>query len=204
MEAVLANGRPNLTLAAGVERVAALSASNLTRGFRTVVSAARAAWGPEVQVLAAIGHGRSYNAPSRAGDRRARESRPRKAVDLSRRHALVIISMRAFKLFLCLSASAYSDAKALIKWLTETISFDLYAFAPQKANPFLRSPFQAFVNAKAIQYGLCLKSQVIIHLNGHWYGFRFPADISSIKTFCMTLPGKPTGLLIILISSLPE
>lgn len=46
-------------------RVIALGASNLTRGFRTVVAAARAAWGPEVQLLAAIGHGRSYGAPSR-------------------------------------------------------------------------------------------------------------------------------------------
>ena len=52
-------------MAADVARVVALGASNLTRGFRTVVSAARAAWGPEVQVLAALGHGRSYGAPSR-------------------------------------------------------------------------------------------------------------------------------------------
>ncbi len=52
-------------MAADVARVIALGASNLTRGFRTVVSAARAAWGPEVQVLAALGHGRSYGAPSR-------------------------------------------------------------------------------------------------------------------------------------------
>jgi hypothetical protein len=52
-------------MAAEVARVVALGASNLTRGFRTVVSAARAAWGPEIQVLAALGHGRSYGAPSR-------------------------------------------------------------------------------------------------------------------------------------------
>lgn len=52
-------------MAAGVARVVALGASNLTRGFRTVVAAARATWGPEVQVLAALGHGRSYGAPSR-------------------------------------------------------------------------------------------------------------------------------------------
>lgn len=50
---------------ADIARVVALGASNLTRGFRTVVSTARAAWGPEVQVLAALGHGRSYGAPSR-------------------------------------------------------------------------------------------------------------------------------------------
>lgn len=46
-------------------RVVALGASNLTRGFQTVVSGARSAWGPEVEVMAALGHGRSYGAPSR-------------------------------------------------------------------------------------------------------------------------------------------
>ena len=45
-------------------RVVALGASNLTRGFQTVVSTARAAWGPDVEVLAALGHGRSYGARS--------------------------------------------------------------------------------------------------------------------------------------------
>ena len=52
-------------MAAEVARVVALGASNLTGGFRTLVAAARAAWGPEIQVLAALGHGRSYGAPSR-------------------------------------------------------------------------------------------------------------------------------------------
>ena len=52
-----------------VARVVALGASNLTRGFRAVVSAARATWGPEVEVLAALGHGRSYGARSRVGIR---------------------------------------------------------------------------------------------------------------------------------------
>ena len=46
-------------------RVVALGASNLTRGFQTVVSTANAVWGPDVEVLAALGHGRSYGAPSR-------------------------------------------------------------------------------------------------------------------------------------------
>jgi hypothetical protein len=46
-------------------RVVALGASNLTRGFQTIVSTARSVWGPEVEVLAALGHGRSYGAPSR-------------------------------------------------------------------------------------------------------------------------------------------
>ena len=45
--------------------VVALGASNLTRGFQTVVSSARSAWGADVEVLAALGHGRSYGAPSR-------------------------------------------------------------------------------------------------------------------------------------------
>lgn len=50
---------------AEITRVVALGASNLTRGFQTVVSTARATWGPQVEVLAALGHGRSYGAPSR-------------------------------------------------------------------------------------------------------------------------------------------
>lgn len=49
---------------ADVARVVALGASNLTRGFQTVVSSARTSWGPEVEVLAALGHGRSYGATS--------------------------------------------------------------------------------------------------------------------------------------------
>lgn len=48
-----------------IGRVVALGASNLTRGFQTVVSTARTAWGPQVEVLAALGHGRSYGVPSR-------------------------------------------------------------------------------------------------------------------------------------------
>lgn len=51
-------------MAADVARVVALGASNLTRGFRTVVSTARTAWGRDVEVLAALGHGRSYGAAS--------------------------------------------------------------------------------------------------------------------------------------------
>ena len=47
-----------------IARVVAIGASNLTRGFQTVVSTARAAWGPEVEVVAALGHGRSYGATS--------------------------------------------------------------------------------------------------------------------------------------------
>ena len=49
-------------MSADVSRVVALGASNLTRGFQTVVSTARDAWGPGVEVLAALGHGRSYGA----------------------------------------------------------------------------------------------------------------------------------------------
>jgi hypothetical protein len=52
-----------------VARVVALGASNLTRGFPAVVAEARAAWGPGVQILAALGHGRSYGARSRVGVR---------------------------------------------------------------------------------------------------------------------------------------
>lgn len=46
-------------------RLIALGASNLTRGFSTVVHAARAAWGDPLEVFAALGHGRSYGAWSR-------------------------------------------------------------------------------------------------------------------------------------------
>jgi len=45
-------------------RVVALGASNLTRGFGSVVSSARSAWGGRVEVMAALGHGRSYGARS--------------------------------------------------------------------------------------------------------------------------------------------
>lgn len=51
-------------MSAEVGRVVALGASNLTRGFQTVVSTARLVWGRDVEVLAALGHGRSYGAPS--------------------------------------------------------------------------------------------------------------------------------------------
>jgi hypothetical protein len=49
---------------AEVGRVVALGASNLTLAFQTVVATARAAWGPRVEVVAALGHGRSYGANS--------------------------------------------------------------------------------------------------------------------------------------------
>jgi hypothetical protein len=49
---------------AEIDRVVALGASNLTRGFATIVSSARSAWGARVEVMAALGHGRSYGARS--------------------------------------------------------------------------------------------------------------------------------------------
>ena len=52
-----------------ITRIVALGASNLTRGFNTVVRAARTAWGPQVEILAALGHGRSYGASSRVAVR---------------------------------------------------------------------------------------------------------------------------------------
>ncbi len=51
-------------MATAARRIVALGASNLTRGFQTVVSAARGAWGRDVEILAALGHGRSYGAAS--------------------------------------------------------------------------------------------------------------------------------------------
>jgi hypothetical protein len=47
------------------DRLVALGASNLTRGLRAVVSAARGQWGPDVEVFAALGLGRSYGERSR-------------------------------------------------------------------------------------------------------------------------------------------
>ncbi len=52
-------------MAGPIARIIALGASNLTRGFPHLVALARNAWGSEVQVVAALGHGRSYGAPSR-------------------------------------------------------------------------------------------------------------------------------------------
>jgi hypothetical protein len=45
-------------------RVVALGASNLTRGLQSLVRTATTLWGP-VEVLAALGHGRSYGMTSR-------------------------------------------------------------------------------------------------------------------------------------------
>ena len=42
------------------QRVVLLGASNLTRGISTIVELARRQWGSPVEVLAALGHGRSY------------------------------------------------------------------------------------------------------------------------------------------------
>jgi len=52
-----------------IARVVALGASNLTRGLPAVVSAARSAWGPGVELVASLGLGRSYGARSRVGFR---------------------------------------------------------------------------------------------------------------------------------------
>jgi hypothetical protein len=50
--------------AAAPIRIIALGASNLTRGFHAVVATARVTWGPDVEIVAALGHGRSYGAQS--------------------------------------------------------------------------------------------------------------------------------------------
>src|SRR5262245_404522 len=46
-------------------RIVALGASNLTRGFHTIVATARSMTGPDTEVVAALGHGRSYGMASR-------------------------------------------------------------------------------------------------------------------------------------------
>jgi len=53
-----------------VRRVVALGASNLTLGFPALLSIARGAWGSQIEVVAALGHGRSYGARSRVAFRR--------------------------------------------------------------------------------------------------------------------------------------
>jgi hypothetical protein len=45
-------------------RIVALGASNLTRGLHTVVAAARDEYGRDVEIVAALGHGRSYGSES--------------------------------------------------------------------------------------------------------------------------------------------
>ena len=45
-------------------RVILLGASNLTRSFATVVAAARRTWDEPVEIMAAMGHGRSYGQDS--------------------------------------------------------------------------------------------------------------------------------------------
>lgn len=45
-------------------RVVALGASNLTRALYTVVSTARSAWTPDIELVAALGLGRSYGVKS--------------------------------------------------------------------------------------------------------------------------------------------
>lgn len=46
-------------------RLVVLGASNVRRGLPTVVQTARAAWGPDLEIFGAFGHGRSYGARSR-------------------------------------------------------------------------------------------------------------------------------------------
>ena len=50
---------------APVRRIVALGASNLTRGLPAVVSTVRDQWGGDVEILAALGVGRSYGMQSR-------------------------------------------------------------------------------------------------------------------------------------------
>lgn len=47
-----------------ISRLVVLGASNLTLGLSAVLSNARSAFGPEIEVLVALGYGRSYGAPS--------------------------------------------------------------------------------------------------------------------------------------------
>lgn len=53
-----------------------------------------------------------------------------------------------------LAAKLYSSHNVFISSLTVTMLSALYAFSPAKANPLCIFPFLAFINARAIQYGL--------------------------------------------------
>jgi hypothetical protein len=54
----------NETIRVPTQRVILLGASNLSRSFSTVVATARATWGAPVEIMAAMGHGRSYGQDS--------------------------------------------------------------------------------------------------------------------------------------------
>jgi hypothetical protein len=53
-----------VTLGSPQRRVIVLGASNVTRSFPTIVSIARETWGEPVEIMAAMGHGRSYGKDS--------------------------------------------------------------------------------------------------------------------------------------------
>jgi hypothetical protein len=61
----MADGEVSRSGEVAQRRVVLLGASNLTRGISTVVETAQAVWGRPLEVLAALGHGRSYGLRSR-------------------------------------------------------------------------------------------------------------------------------------------
>jgi len=127
-----------------IARIVALGASNLTRGFHTVVSTARQTWGPGVELFGALGHGRSYGAPSKVFGRglpgilesglwRELESRPR-------------ISTRALVTDIGNDILYGYSVDQILSWIDETLSrlrridagivmTDLPLFNMQKLSP---------------------------------------------------------------------
>ncbi len=61
----MASSHAGLTPPPKPRRLLALGASNLTRGLQEVVELADELGGPELEIVAALGHGRSYGIPSR-------------------------------------------------------------------------------------------------------------------------------------------
>lgn len=57
--------KPSAFPAQSRRRVVLLGASNLTRSFSTVVALLRLMWGPQLEIMAAMGHGRSYGKTTR-------------------------------------------------------------------------------------------------------------------------------------------
>ena len=61
----MVGNQPRVTTAGAVHRIIFLGASNLARGFRPIVEEAHSVFGSPLEMIFALGHGRSYGSPSR-------------------------------------------------------------------------------------------------------------------------------------------
>lgn len=97
---------------------------------------------------------------------------------------------------------SYSCCRLCIRSCTERMASTLATFAPQKAKPRSRLPFMALISAAAMQYGVFSCSHVFTQWKTHLNGFFAPSRAASIKLLSSARPGIPTGLLIMVTSSL--